>query len=262
MGRYLIIGAIATSLLTVILGFLNKGKLDATKALAAEFQTKAEQTEQSLRKTEGDLKTTKDELATANAEKDQAMTQAKSAQASADEAKNKLAELETQISQKAGEITKLQADLDAKQAELEQARNAAPATAAAPSEDTVAKLAEQETIIAKLQADLDAARAQAQELQTEKANRMAMKMRDGLQGRILAVNRAWNFVVLGLGDKNGVVNNAEMLVKRGNTLIGRVRITSVEPTTSIADIDVSSVPAGVEISPGDSVIFQSVSEIN
>ncbi|GAB4164787.1 MAG: hypothetical protein Fur0032_01080 [Terrimicrobiaceae bacterium] len=262
MGRYLIIGAIATSLLTVILGFLNKGKLDSARAAAADFEAQVQQTKQTLTQTEGNLKAVKDDLATANAEKDQAMTQAKSAQASADEAKNKLSELENQISQKAGEIAKLQADLDAKQAELEQARSAAPTTPTFPSDDTVAKLAEQETVIAKLQADLDAARAQAQELQTEKANRMALKMRDGLQGRILAVNRAWNFVVLGLGDKNGVVNNAEMLVKRGNTLIGRVRITSVEPTTSIADIDVSSVPAGVEISPGDSVIFQSASEIN
>ncbi|MCX7869570.1 MAG: hypothetical protein N2322_06425, partial [Terrimicrobiaceae bacterium] len=98
------------------------------------------------------------------------------------------------------------------------------------------------------------------DLRKREADRQALKMRDGLQGRILAVNQAWNFVVLNLGDKNGVVSNAEMLVKRGNSLIGKVRITSVEPATSIADIIPSSVPAGVMISPGDQVIFQAAAQ--
>ena len=55
-----------------------------------------------------------------------------------------------------------------------------------------------------------------------------------LPGTILAVNQAWNFVVLSLGDRQGVVPNAEMLVQRGGQLLGKVRVTSVEPSTSIA----------------------------
>ena len=85
-------------------------------------------------------------------------------------------------------------------------------------------------------------------------------MRNRLEGRILAVNPAWNFVVLSLGDKNGVVNNAELLVKRGTQLIGKVRVTSVEPSTSIADIVANSVPQGASIAPGDDVIYQAVKE--
>ena len=77
---------------------------------------------------------------------------------------------------------------------------------------------------------------------------------------ILAVNPAWNFVVINLGDKNGVVNNAELLVKRGKLLVGKVRITSVEPSTSIADIVANSVPSGVTITPNDQVIYQAVEE--
>jgi cell shape-determining protein MreC len=119
---------------------------------------------------------------------------------------------------------------------------------------------EKETLIAKLQGDLEAAKTAVAEAKKKDEDRQALKMRDGLQGRVLAVNQAWNFVVLNLGDKNGVVSNAEMLVKRGNNLIGKVRITSVEPATSIADIVVSSVPQGVSIAPGDNVIFQAVGE--
>ena len=80
-------------------------------------------------------------------------------------------------------------------------------------------------------------------------------MRNGLEGRILAVNSSWNFVVLSLGDRNGVVNNAEMLIKRGAQLIGKVRITSVEPSTSIADIVANSIRPGLAVQPGDNVIY-------
>jgi hypothetical protein len=46
-----------------------------------------------------------------------------------------------------------------------------------------------------------------------------------------------------------------MLVKRGAQLIGKIRITSVEPSTSIADIVANSTPRGLVIQPGDSVIY-------
>src|SRR5258708_1299577 len=80
--------------------------------------------------------------------------------------------------------------------------------------------------------------------------------RAGLQGRILAVNAGWNFVVLSVGDKQGVVVNAPLLVVRGNQPIAKLRITSVEPSTSIADVLPGSVPRGVTVQPGDTVIFQ------
>ena len=119
---------------------------------------------------------------------------------------------------------------------------------------------EKEALITKLQGDLDSSRVQLEELRKKNADRLALKMRNGLTGRILAVNQAWNFVVLNLGDRNGVVGNAEMLIKRGNQLIGKVRVTSVEPSTSIADIVSNSVPRGVSIQPGDNVIYQATAE--
>jgi len=128
------------------------------------------------------------------------------------------------------------------------------------SAEDKAVIEELKTVNNKLQGDLDAARSQLEAAQKEKADRVALKMRDGVEGRVLAVNPAWNFVVLNLGDKQGVVNNAELLVKRGRQLVGKVRITSVEPSTSIADIVANSVPSGTVISPGDNVIFQAVEE--
>jgi cell shape-determining protein MreC len=77
----------------------------------------------------------------------------------------------------------------------------------------------------------------------------------GLHGDVLAVNQAYNFVVLNLGAGQGVEANSEMLVLRGRTVIGKIRVSSVEPATSIGDIIGSSLPRGVQVQTGDTVIY-------
>ncbi len=76
-----------------------------------------------------------------------------------------------------------------------------------------------------------------------------------LRGTVLAVNQAYNFVVLNLGGRQGVEANSEMLVLRGGTLIGKIRVSSVEPATAIGDIVGSSLAPGVQVQPGDSVVY-------
>jgi cell shape-determining protein MreC len=72
---------------------------------------------------------------------------------------------------------------------------------------------------------------------------------------ILAVNHAYNFVVLDLGGRHGVEPNTEMLVVRDGALIGKIRISSVEPATSIGDIIIGSLARGVQLQRGDIVIY-------
>ena len=79
--------------------------------------------------------------------------------------------------------------------------------------------------------------------------------RTGLRGTVLAVNQAYNFVVLNLGTHHGVESNAEMLVLRDGALIGKIRISSVEPSTAIGDIISNSLARGAQMQPGDSVIY-------
>ncbi|RYD64533.1 MAG: hypothetical protein EOP84_32660 [Verrucomicrobiaceae bacterium] len=76
-----------------------------------------------------------------------------------------------------------------------------------------------------------------------------------LSGRILAVNQGWNFVVLDVGDRQGAAVNAPLLVLRGGQPIARLRITSVEPSTSIADVVPGSTARGVTVQPNDRVVF-------
>src|SRR6266404_3220080 len=83
--------------------------------------------------------------------------------------------------------------------------------------------------------------------------------RAGVRGTVLAYNQAYNFVVLNLGARNGVESNSEMLVLRDGTMIGKIRISSVEPATAIGDIITNSLARGVEVQPGDSVIYAGTS---
>jgi cell shape-determining protein MreC len=69
------------------------------------------------------------------------------------------------------------------------------------------------------------------------------------------VNQAYNFVVLNLGARHGVESNAEMLVLRDGALVGKIRISSVEPATAIGDIITNSLARGAQLQPGDSVIY-------
>ena len=83
--------------------------------------------------------------------------------------------------------------------------------------------------------------------------------RTGLRGTILAVNQAYNFVVLNLGARHGVDANAEMLVLRDGALVGKIRISSVEPSTAIGDIITNSLARGAQMQPGDNVIYAGTS---
>jgi hypothetical protein len=94
------------------------------------------------------------------------------------------------------------------------------------------------------------------ELEKKEKDRANYYQKPGLQGRVLAVNAGWNFVVLSVGDKQGVMVNSSLIVVRGNEPIARLRITSVEPSTSIADVLPGTVRKGASVQPGDTVIFE------
>jgi len=75
-------------------------------------------------------------------------------------------------------------------------------------------------------------------------------------GRVVGVNEGWNFVIVDLGDKQGAEKDSTLLILRGGQQIAKVRISSVEPTTSVADVIRSTVRKGAKVQPGDSVIFE------
>jgi len=98
-------------------------------------------------------------------------------------------------------------------------------------------------------------RERVSQLEEEKKRHAIVHGKVGIRGKILAVNQAYNFVVLSLGSRNGVEVYSEMLVVRDGTFIGKIRISSVEPAMAIGDIITSTLARGVQVQPGDIVIY-------
>jgi outer membrane murein-binding lipoprotein Lpp len=101
--------------------------------------------------------------------------------------------------------------------------------------------------IAELRKEKDGLAAEnttlARELRVVK-NRLALYEGDnqkvelpvGLKGKVTAVDPEWNFVVLDIGQTQGVLERGEMMVHRDGKLVAKVRIVRVEPDRSIANV--------------------------
>ena len=170
----------------------------------------------------------------------------------------------TDLTGKLEAVTKSVTDKDAQIADLtgKLAASKGTGTTAAPLPDADQKIAELtherdelKVIQDGLKGQVAAAQAQTASLSRQIAARASGASMNGLHGQVLAVNHDWNFVVLNLGNRQGVNNNATMIIQRGGSMVGRVKITSVEPSQSVADIVPNSVPAGIEVRAGDTVVF-------
>jgi uncharacterized coiled-coil protein SlyX len=253
MPKIFLIAAAVLLVLAAGLGFLNKGKLSAKQAALATAAASQSAAEAQARK---------------------AVLDEKKAEGTARDATSRLSDLQgslattnkqlTDLTAQTDEIKKSVADKDAQIAQLNdriKTLGTAPVTPVAnPAADS--QLNEAKTQLAELNAVKDGLQAQLKAAQSQLASaQKSITAREtgaamlGLRGQILAVDRNWNFVVLNLGNRNGVSGNATLIVQRGASMVGRVRITSVEPSQSIADIVPNSVPAGVSVQPGDTVVY-------
>jgi cell shape-determining protein MreC len=116
----------------------------------------------------------------------------------------------------------------------------------------------------KAESDLAAAQAEQKILQdslqstqqqvadlTDAINRSKTGQMPGVSGKITFVDHAWNFVILNVGLSNGVVPNGELIVYRGRTFLGKVRVTKVDPNDAVAEI-LPDIKGDIQI--GDSVL--------
>lgn len=74
----------------------------------------------------------------------------------------------------------------------------------------------------------------------------------GLHGKVLITDPKWNFVVLNIGQDQGVKEQGELLVDRNGKLVAKVRIQSVQQNRCIANV-MSGWQLG-DIMEGDQVI--------
>lgn len=80
---------------------------------------------------------------------------------------------------------------------------------------------------------------------------------NAIEARVSSVDNRWGFCVInGIGSNNGINGDAGLLVHRGNRLIGRLKISSLEPNQIVADIDPRSMAKGMRVAAGDRVILE------
>ena len=252
MPKILLLVSAALLLVSGGLSFLNKNKLVASLTDARDARQKLVSVQTDTARSRADQKKAQQDA------KD-ALQRAADAQTQLDGMKGQVTDLQTQVKTASENVTaknKEIADLNAKLA-------GEPTTASAgPSADVAKQIEDLKRQKDELQLVKDSQENQLKGVQAQllDAQRREQGVRDksimlGLRGRVLAVNREYNFVVLDLGSNKGVSSNATLIVQRGGSLVGRVRTVSVEPSQTVADIVPNSVPAGVIVQPGDTVIF-------
>ncbi len=244
--------------LSAVLGVLNTQKTLGLRAQATRAEVARNAAEQLRIARERELKGREAAVAAANAKFGETRTKVASTEAELIKAQKEKNDLQAKLSESETEIARLLKRID--DAEAKPAISANPSTAStadlqAQLEDAKKQLDASEGEKTLLSDKIRASQERSTQLETEKKRRLPAGGDPGIRGRVLAVNQAYNFVVLNLGGRQGVEPNTEMLVLRGGSFIGKIRISSVEPATAIGDIITSSLARGVQVQPGDTVIY-------
>lgn len=117
------------------------------------------------------------------------------------------------------------------------------------------KLEELEVLISGSEKTLAASRAEMDRLSKRMSERSSRISGNSMEAVVTAVNQDWGFVVIGAGSNSGFTPQTVLLVERDGRMIGQVRPSSIEPTQTIAEINLESLASGVRLQPGDRVIL-------
>lgn len=256
--RQLIFASVGLLSLSAVFAVLN---LQKTRGLRSDFVQSESARQIADQQRVSQEKRLKDrEAAVAAAKEKFGDTQSKVANTEAELAKvqTERNELQTKLRANEAEIADLRARVES--AGMKNAPGAAPVTSTAELqaqlEDAKKQLdaAEREKIL--LSDKMKVTQEKSTQIETEKKHRPPPgPSNPGIRGTVLAVNQAYNFVVLSMGARQGVEPNSEMLILRSGSFIGKIRISSVEPATAIGDIITSTLARGVQVQPGDTVVY-------
>jgi hypothetical protein len=241
--------------LTAVFGVLNANK---TRALRAEVMQSEAVREDALRRAAQQQKQTKArDGASVSVQPQTGSDQTKAAEAELIKMQTDKQQLQAKLRDNEAELAELRKRVEASSSTVSAAPPAGPSTQDLQTELAAAKkqveAAESEKSL--LADKMQTSQQRPPKADTESKRRVVTTRNPGIRGTVLAVNQAYNFVVLNLGGRQGIEANSEMLVLRGGTLIGKIRISSVEPATAIGDIMSTTLARGVQVQPGDTVIY-------
>jgi myosin heavy subunit len=202
---------------------LTKQRDDEHTAKVSEI-TAHGKTKTELKKTQGELTQTQTELADTKKERDAQIARA--------DAQNKRADT------LADKLTKTTSERDEAQNDLAsyKATGLNPDQVAKLNKDLKNSRLEIEAITGEKVVLLKTITRLTNELQKYIGPTEYVKLRADLKGKILVVDPKWDFVVLDIGEDQGVIQDGEMLVSRQGKLVAKVVVRSVQKDRCIANL--------------------------
>lgn len=243
-----------------VFGVLNGQKVKALRTTTANAEAARDAVEKRRLEEQKDIKAREAAAALAQTKAAEAETIAAKVQADLAQVQAEKTDLQTKLQANEAEVASLQRRIEeAGGKTVDNPGAASPPEMAAQLDEARKQLENAERENSFLSEKIRTAQERSNQLEQERKRRQTAAGRAGVRGTILAVNQAYNFVVLNLGGRQGVEANSEMLVLRDGTLIGKIRVSSVEPSTAIGDIITGSLERGVQVQPGDIVVYAGTS---
>lgn len=252
MSKIFLYIAISLTLLTAGLGYWN---YTSYQSVLVHNRVSMEQQQQEIAKLNEQLNVFKEKMASQANSEEQSQKALADAQQARTKAENDLAEAQKQLGLKDQELEQKKKELSAKDVTIQALTDAQNKAPALPVGAATKKKSSNKNSSESVKKDPGLPPPDATSVEALCAPAGA------IVGKIAAINPSWNFVVLNVGENNGLTKDSEMTVTRNGKAIGKIKVTSVEPLTSIGDIVPNSVAPGTAVQVGDQVFSTSIEMI-
>jgi myosin heavy subunit len=214
---------------------------DEEKSQKEQARTELASTKKTLVKTQADLAQTQQDLADTTSQRDQAIATATAQTKRANDLSDKLAKTSQERDDAQNELASYKATgMTADQV-------GKLGRALKDSQEAILALNDEKTVLEHVRDRLKARLAKYEGPETD------IKLRADLKGKILVVDPKWDFVVLNVGEDQGILEDGELLVSRDGKLVAKVIVRSVEKDRCIANVipgwKLGEVIEGDQVSP-------------
>jgi uncharacterized phage infection (PIP) family protein YhgE len=233
LGKILLYLAVAGALADIYAAYASYQRFGADKTTITNTQNTLATTRSNLASETKLQEQTADTLAKTSATLTDTKAQVDDLQSKLDAEDKTLADTKTALAQAQSDAKAQKDQLD----ELTKALNGhSPDELNALVKQEKDDLAAAKNEVTLLQGQLQDSEAHVAQLEVDINNKRIGFIPPGVSGKVTFVNRPWNFVVLNVGLANGVVPNGELIIYRGQDFLGKVKVTSSETNSCVADI--------------------------
>jgi hypothetical protein len=270
MIRILLFATIALSLASGALAFLTRQK-------AQEMAGNLKATSQSVTETKSTASKLKEENKTAQARIEELGKSAEAQKAQVDQVAANLKETESKATKLEADLAEKNQKVEALNKQLQEAVAAAKPAVPMPDPAQEAKIAElgKELERTRQESEKEHKRLADEALELKKkVTQLTAKNNSAVgggasggarggsgggapkpvSGTVVAVNEGWNFVVVDLGDKNGVTPETVLEVQRKGKMLANLRVTEVRPKHISADVEYPEGKRKERVLLGDTVV--------